>query len=129
MGVQREILKKRIAKRKVREIDLKRKVPVETIKRMSFTKQSKFLSNVLVRLKMLIKKESTDEDGNGGLKPDKNLNATKIFRDSKVKGKLNHQKCIGKLINAARTLMMLRKSRKLRLCRVSFVSEECFNIT
>ncbi len=57
----------------------------------------------MVRLKILIKEEST--------KPiEKTLAPTRIIADSKVGGKVDKKKCIGKLLGGVAMLIKLRAS-------------------
>ena len=79
-------------------------------KSLSYTKKQRFLSSAMVRLKILIKAESTDASGNVTLKPDKSINPTAIVRNTKSGGKPDKQKILGKLMNGVRTLIALRNS-------------------
>ena len=121
--IERAKLMKRIKNRKEREEVLKENVPDDCIKsfrafqafyerkkNLSYTKKQRFLSSAMVRLKILIKTESTDAAGNVTVKPDKSINPTAIIRDTKSGGKPDKKKILGKLINGVRMLIALRKT-------------------
>ena len=121
--LEREKLTRRIKNREERRVKLQTEVPNDSLvsfkafkkiyktkANLSFTNQSRFITSAMVRLKMLIKEEATDADGNVVAKPDKTINPTRIIADSKIGGHFDKKKCLGKLLNGVRALISFRNS-------------------